>query len=258
MSLAACAELVQTGDPDRFAATMAAPPDARVRLWPIYAANLEIARAPWASAEPMVSEMRLQWWVDTIEGLASGVGRPGHAVTETLAPRLTADPALAALLTEIAEARRWDCWREAFEDRAAFDAYLDATAGNLMWAAARSLDAPDDAESTVRDFAYGAGLAGFLCAVPELEARGCIPFVDGRPAAIAALADEGRARIDAVRPQLRKLQRSVLPALWPGHSARSVLARAARVPSRVADGTLGPSGFAKRGGLLWRAFTGTI
>ena len=30
----ACAALVEKSDPDRFAATMAAPPGARVRLWP--------------------------------------------------------------------------------------------------------------------------------------------------------------------------------------------------------------------------------
>ncbi|PKP73045.1 MAG: phytoene synthase, partial [Alphaproteobacteria bacterium HGW-Alphaproteobacteria-6] len=49
MSLAACAEMVRAGDPDRFAATMAAAPAIRDRLWPLYAANLEIARAPWAA-----------------------------------------------------------------------------------------------------------------------------------------------------------------------------------------------------------------
>ncbi len=52
MNLRDCAERVEKGDPDRFAATMAAPPAARARLWPLYAVNLEIARAPWASSEP--------------------------------------------------------------------------------------------------------------------------------------------------------------------------------------------------------------
>ena len=45
MSVAACAELVERGDPDRFRAVMAAPVEARAQLFPLYAFNLEVARA---------------------------------------------------------------------------------------------------------------------------------------------------------------------------------------------------------------------
>ncbi len=67
MSLAACAALVERGDPDRFLAVMAAPAWARARLFPLYAFNLEVARAPWVTEEPMIAEMRLQWWRDVVE-----------------------------------------------------------------------------------------------------------------------------------------------------------------------------------------------
>ncbi|MCR9114839.1 MAG: phytoene synthase, partial [Rhodobacteraceae bacterium] len=43
--LTACAGLVQRGDPDRFAATMAAPVAARAGLFAIYAFNVEVSRA---------------------------------------------------------------------------------------------------------------------------------------------------------------------------------------------------------------------
>ena len=43
----ACAALVERGDPGRFRATMAAPLAARRVLFPLYAFNLEVARAPW-------------------------------------------------------------------------------------------------------------------------------------------------------------------------------------------------------------------
>lgn len=256
MSLTACAELVEKGDPDRFAATMAAPPAAREKLWPLYALNLEIARAPWASAEPMVAEMRLQWWIDTIGELAEGRRRAGHPVTEAMAPILAADPQLAPGLAALAEARRWDCWKEPFEDRAAFDAYLDRTAGNLMWTAARLLNAPASAEPAIRDFAWGAGLAGWLRAAPELEARGRFPFTDGRPAALAALAAEGRARIARARAAARSIPKSARPALWPGSAADAVLARAAADPARIAVGSLGISPFRNSLLLALDALTG--
>ena len=66
MTTDACAALVERGDPDRFAAVMAAPVAARTRLWPLYAFNLEVARAPWVTKEPMIAEMRLQWWRDVV------------------------------------------------------------------------------------------------------------------------------------------------------------------------------------------------
>ncbi|WP_347313549.1 squalene/phytoene synthase family protein [Defluviimonas sp. SAOS-178_SWC] len=256
MSLEACAGLVAEGDPDRFAATMAAPVAARSLLWPLYAINLEIARAPWASAEPMVAEMRLQWWINTIGELAGGAGRAGHPVTEALAPMLAADGVLADLLIGIAEARRWDCWREPFTGRADFDAYLDATSGNLMWAAARTLGAPAAAEPAIRDFAWGAGLSAYLRAVPELEARGRIPLVDGRPDALRRLAVEGRARMRRARASA--IPRAARPALWSGASAERILALAEREPARVAEGTLNLSDFGRRWALLIRVFTGRI
>ena len=54
----ACAEIVQRTDPERFAALMAAPVIDRPALAVLYAFNAEVARAPWASKEPMIAEMR--------------------------------------------------------------------------------------------------------------------------------------------------------------------------------------------------------
>ena len=100
MNATACAPLVEAGDPDRFLTVMAAPMPLRPRLWPLYAYNLEIARAPWASSEPMVAEMRLQWWIDTVEAMGRGTLRPGHEVTDGLAPLIAATEGLAPLMVK--------------------------------------------------------------------------------------------------------------------------------------------------------------
>jgi phytoene/squalene synthetase len=76
MSLEACADLLRRGDPDRFLAAMAAPPAARRVLLPLYAFNLEVARAPQVTAEPMIAEMRLQWWRDALAEIAAGGQAP--------------------------------------------------------------------------------------------------------------------------------------------------------------------------------------
>lgn len=253
--LAACAASVQAGDPDRFAAVMAAPSGTRARLWPLYALNLELSRAPFASAQPVVAEMRLQWWVDQIARLQAG-GRADGDVASALAPVLFAVPAIAPGLSRMAEARRWDCWGEPFADRAALYAHLDATAGDLMWAAALALDAPAAAEGAVRDFARAAGLANWLAAVPVLKARGRMPLPDEAPEAIAALAAEGLSRIARARAARGLVPHHVRPALWSGWSARVRLRAAQTNPARVLQGTLPDPRITRAPALMIRSLTG--
>ena len=88
MSLQACANLVSRADPERFAAAMSAPLEARRVLLPIYAATAEVARAPWMTQEPVIAEMRLQWWRDVFEEIEHGRARK-HEVVDALAEVLT-------------------------------------------------------------------------------------------------------------------------------------------------------------------------
>lgn len=255
MTMTFCATLVEKADPDRFAATMAAPPQARQNLWPLYAANIEIARAAYASDEPLVAEMRLQWWADETDRLTAGQAGRGE-VGQALGPLLRATPVLAPLLAGLIDARRWDCWHEPFGDGAAFAAYLDATAGNLAWAAAQALGAPPAAERPVRDFAWGAGLANWFDAVPALKGRGRAPLPDEEDAAIRTLAAEGLARIARARTARHDLPPGGRPALWPGWSARTRLRAAHADPARILRGTLPDPRLSRAPALLLRSLTG--
>ena len=254
MSLDACADLVSRADPDRFAAALAAPVAARRVLLPLYAFNVEISRAPWVTREPMIAEMRLQWWRDALEEIGEGRPARAHEVVAALAPLL--DRAAAEMLGRAVAARRWDIHSEPFTDEADFAAYLDATSGGLMWTAARALGAAPETEPVVRDFAWGAGLAAFLRAIPELEARGRKPLPDGRPGAVQTLAREGLSRISRARRSRHGLVHSAAPALYAGWQAAPVLNQAAADPPRVADGTLGLSEFSRRARLLALGLTG--
>lgn len=256
MTLDACASLVERGDPDRFAACMAAPVAARARLWPLYALNLELARVPWRTREPLLAEMRLEWWRGALADAARGVVVSGHAVLVPLAALLAEADLPLAVLDRLALARRWDIWSAPFADRAGFDAYLDDTAGGLMWLAARALGAPDAAEPVVRNAGWAMGLAGFLRAVPELAARGRVPLLDSRPEAVASLARDGLARLDDARRNRRAVPVAATPALLAGWQSGALLALVADDPARVAEGRVQRSEFARRGGLLWAAASG--
>ena len=248
MSLQACADIVRKGDPDRFRAAMAAPVEARKVLFPLYAFNVEVARAPWVASEPMIGEMRLQWWRDALEEIGQGGPVRKHEVTTPLADILDAEA--AQLLDAGVAARRWDLYKEAFEDEAHLTAYLEQTGGRLMWVAARALGAAPDAEDRVHRIGTAAALSRFLIAVPELEARGRIPLLDGTSAGVSALAArqiERMPRVKTVRKTLNGLSRSALLEAW---QALPILEQARQAPERVVSGTLGLSEFGKRLSLM--------
>ncbi|MDJ0859365.1 MAG: squalene/phytoene synthase family protein [Dinoroseobacter sp.] len=255
MSLAACADLVARSDPDRFLAAMAAPVAAREKLFPIYALNVEVSRAPWVTQEPMIAEMRLQWWRDALEELGQGKPPRAHEVVAPLADALGRNADWDALDRYVA-ARRWDVYRDAFEDAAHFEAYLDDTAGTLMWVSARALGAAESAEAAIRDFGWASGLANFLKAVPELEARARIPLVDGRPESVAMLAQEGLTRIKRAKVIGGEIPKHVRPALRAGWLADPILRQVATSPGRVVAGDLGSSEFARKARLLRLSATG--
>ena len=252
MSLSACASLVERGDPDRFLATMAAPPAARQVLFPIHAFALEVARAPWVTHESMIAEMRLQWWRDALTEIAEDRPVRRHEVTTPLAALLT--PELAAQLDAVVAVRRWDIYREPFEDDAHFARYIDQTSGTPVWAAAHLLGQQD--EGPIRDIAWAGGVANYLRAVPALEQAGRIPLLDGTPAGLRALARRALARLDGA--DRGRIGPAARPALLPFWQARRILRQVVRDPARVALGTLGQSEARRRLSLMRVSVTGRI
>ncbi|MEJ8560405.1 squalene/phytoene synthase family protein [Yoonia sp. GPGPB17] len=229
MSFEACAALVEKADPLRFRVAMAAPVAVRQILFPLYAFNVEVARAPWVTQEAMIAEMRLQWWRDALDEIAAGKTSRRHEVVDALAGCL--DPEGAQCLDGLVAARRWDVYKDPFEGPDHFDEYINATSGHLMWTAARLLGAAD--ESTVRDFAYGVGIANIFQAVPALTAQSRQPLIDTSDAGIKALAAQGSVRLNKAKSQRRTVPKASGPALVAGYHARPVLQMVQEAPGRV-------------------------
>lgn len=246
MTVAACAEIVRRGDPDRFLATMAAPVAARAVLFPIYAFNVEIARAPWVTEEPLIAEMRLQWWADALEEIAGGGAVRAHEVATPLAGVL--DAAGARGLLPAVAARRRDCHRQGFDDVAALRAYVMETSGELATVAAGALGAGGIA--AVREIGYAQGLANWFRAVPALISRGVGPIPDA--SGIVDLATDGLARLAVARGQVPAPARPVTRAGW---LADRTLRSAAADPAAVTGVSLHIPEFTRRGLLLWRVLT---
>ncbi|WP_055682458.1 squalene/phytoene synthase family protein [Jannaschia rubra] len=194
--LTACAGLVQRGDPARFRAVMAAPMLLRRMLFPLYAFNLEVARAPWVTKEPLIAEMRLQWWRDALEEIAEGTTVRRHEVVTPLAAAI--DATAARDLDDLIDARRADIEGPRFADRDDLMRYLDRTAGTLLWTGARMAGAAD--EAAVRDAGVAQGIVAWLRAGPDLVEKGRQPLPPGDPAEVVRdLAARGRAALQRFR-----------------------------------------------------------
>ena len=235
--IAACATLVARGDPPRFRATMAAPVALRRLLFPLYAFNLEVARAPWVTQEPMIALMRLQWWRDALSEIAAGGPVRRHEVVTPLAAVL--DAAGARDLDDAVAAREADLDRDAPSGIDAVQAHADRTAGTLLWTAARLAGATDMAAARAAGRAQG--LAGLLSAVPELVRRGRHPLPHGDPAVhAAALARTGLDALATFRATSQP--RAARPVFLVLPEAEAALRRIARDPEAVLrDGPPAPT-----------------
>jgi phytoene/squalene synthetase len=254
MSAAACAALVERGDPDRWRSAMTAPPAARPGLMALYAFNLEVARAAWVASEPMLAQIRLRWWLDAVAEVYDGRPARRHEVVGPLAATIRDGYLPRRLFEELIAARAADAEASPHADRAALELYLDHTAGHLMELAARHLGAFGAALPVVRGFARGAGTAALLRALPALRARGRDPL----PAdvAVAGLARDGLAAIARARAARARVPGEAAPALLAGWRAGRALARAAADPEAATQGRLEVSEFRARAELLLRASSG--
>ncbi len=252
MSIETCAERVRRGDSERFRTALVAPSERRPGLMALYAFNLEIARVPWLSTEPMMVAIRLRWWLDALAAMASGGKVPGHEVAGPLAKTIRESALPLVLFERLVEARQRDAGGAPLRDRAALDAYVADTYGTLMELAARHLGAGEAALPVVRRFAQGAGIAALLRAVPALRARNRDPLPAGLD--IGDLTRAARADIAAARAERQAVPARALAALLPGWQAGAILAAAERDPTLA--GPLGPSEIRARASLAARALTG--
>ncbi len=255
MNAAAVADVVRRGDPDRFHSARSATAPARRHLHALYAFNVEVSRAAWVAGEAAIASIRLQWWAETIESIYDGRRLPAHDVALELASTISSTGIPQVHFDGMIDARRIELAEPDQRQRHDFHRFIDMTAGNLMWLAALALGAPDSSESTVRDFAWGAGVASYIRAFPQLAARGRA-LIDPDGAETDELLRQAVNRIRSARSRRQLVPASALPAMLAGWRASSVLRKAIRNAQAIASGELNESEFRRRGVLAWRSTTG--
>src|SRR5690349_4119565 len=130
-SLKACRDTVRKYDPDRYLSALFAPADKRPLLFALYALNHELARVGEIVREPMMGEIRLQWWRETIEGARENKPR-AHDIARALSELFSRADLPTSLFDAMIGARAFDLSRDSAPEQEALVGYLDATSGNLM------------------------------------------------------------------------------------------------------------------------------
>ena len=154
---AACEELVRRHDPDRYFAALFAPEEKRRHLFALYAIYRELAHAVDAAREPMILDIRLAWWRETLEGAREGNSRDHH-VARAMRETFAAYDLPADLFARMIEARAAEAGAEPFAGAVEAEEHADATSGTLMRLAACVLGT--EANGLAREAGIAYALAG--------------------------------------------------------------------------------------------------
>lgn len=164
-----CAGELRTYDPDRYFSCLLAPPAPRRALLALYAFNLEIAKTRETVSEPMLGQIRLQWWRESLDGIYAGSPRD-HAVVLALNDAIRTHGLSRPLFDEMIDGRERDLDDTPPLSVADVLAYASATAGALNCLAGEVLGTPGSA--ALREAGIGYAVTGLVRAVPFHAGQG--------------------------------------------------------------------------------------
>jgi NADH dehydrogenase [ubiquinone] 1 alpha subcomplex assembly factor 6 len=271
-----CADQVRRYDHDRYLCTLFAPASARDAILALYAFNVEIAKVRETVSEPMMGQIRLQWWREVIENAPRGDLRK-HPVAQALGAAIRDHALPAEPFERLLVARERDLDDDPPETLAALEAYAETTAATLIDLALIVLGARDDAaREAARHVGIAWALTGLLRAVPFHATRRQVflpqdlsraagldvaRMLDGHPddslrMVARRIADAARTHLRAARALRPRVPRAAVPALLPAVLATRYLDRLERGGFSLFDAGMQrpPGDRAVR--LLWAALRG--
>ena len=235
-----CAALVRAQNRDRWLTTLFAPEPSRQRLLALYAFDLTVSNIRALVSQPMPGEIRLQWWIDVLQGEARGdvAANPvAAALLDTLdALRLPRGPLIAKI-----EAHRFDLYDDPMPTLSDLEGYCGETASSIFRYAGLILNDGRDPGG-----ADAAGYAGVARVIADVLGRvphpGALPFV---PEDVLRRQAANRAELTtsgggaAAIGHLREVAKERLAAALAGMKGVAAPARAAFLPLAVTRLQLG-------------------
>src|SRR5580704_8031290 len=197
--LSPVAALVRRHDRDRFQTVLFAPAARREALFALYAFNYEIARVRESVTQPMLGQIRLQWWRENIAAAFEGGPVRRHPVAEALTGAIRELALTRAHFDRLIEARETDLDDRPPPNLAELGEYAEASSGRLVQLALELLGVHDPGAGEAGlhvGIAYS--LAGLLRAMP-FHARAGRQFIPADIAAQSGLSERDITRCAAPR-----------------------------------------------------------
>jgi phytoene synthase len=162
--------LIRNTDRDRYLASLFAPAPLRGHLFALYAFNYEIAKTADNVSQPVMGQIRLQWWREAVDEMYSGRVR-NHEVAQAFAETVRAHDLPRGLLDQLIDAREADLEETPFADWASLESYADATSGHVMRLASHILGDRSGLDKAAREAGIAYAVAGLLRAFPFHASR---------------------------------------------------------------------------------------
>jgi phytoene/squalene synthetase len=164
-----CTGELRDHDPERYVTSLFAADEDRAALHALYAFNLELARIATMVTEPLLGQVRLQWWREAIEGIYEGTPRH-HEVVLALASAIRDRDLPRATFETMISGREIELEAEPPETMADLEAYLRATAGELVAVSLRAAGVEEG--SPLLDAGPEVGIAaGYLTVLRALKSE---------------------------------------------------------------------------------------
>ncbi|HKH80417.1 MAG TPA: phytoene/squalene synthase family protein [Methylovirgula sp.] len=165
---ATCDALLKRDDRDRWLASLFLPARLRPHIHALYAFSLEIARVRQLVSEPMLGEIRFQWWREVLAGEGGEANPVAAALLDTIARFALPREPLIGLI----DARLFDLYDAPMPSIAALETYAKATAASLFQLAASILGAGEESIAAAEHAGIAYAVMGLLRALPWHLAAG--------------------------------------------------------------------------------------
>jgi len=263
-------------DRDRWLTMLFAAPEDRQALAALYAFNQEVAKTRERVSEPMLGEIRLQWWRETIEGLYTGTVRR-HPVAEALAEAVGPRGLPQAEFQAVIDARSADLYDDSPKSFDELTAYADASGGTLLRLAARICGAENEEALTagerigrawaltglLRGLAFQAAVSRNMLPRAELEAAGLAPetlyqgdFPEEAKPLARRMAETAQTAITEARIARDWVNRRALSPMLLARLAEDYLARFKRAGNDPTRAAFERGAATRRLKLFWAATRG--
>ena len=109
-------DALKKADPDRYRAALMADVQGRTDLLILYAFHYELSKVPDVTSEPMVGQIRYQWWRDAVDEIYTSKEVRRHEISTPLADMLQRTDVPRFWIDKLIDGRERDLDPQPFKD----------------------------------------------------------------------------------------------------------------------------------------------